>query len=232
MAKQDFTKFWEALANKKEAKARAEVVLGKISGYNKKAKSVLELGTGIGAVLVHFPKKYSISGIDVQLEYVDMCRKKVPHGKFYVHSMHNFDLSEKFDVIFSVYDSINFLSDFSHWKSTFKQVDKHLNKEGLFIFDMYTLKVLKDFKTKPAKISKFHLGFVSDKPMIKNNTLTWNFKVFEKLQDDQYQLHQYLFKETIFPIKKVKSALDIYFEVLEIKQLEEGRRALFVCRKK
>ncbi|MBU0460675.1 MAG: class I SAM-dependent methyltransferase [Nanoarchaeota archaeon] len=232
MAKQSFTKFWDALTNKKEAQARAELVLKAINKYHKNSKTILELGTGIGAVLVNFPKQYQLSGLDIKLEYVDICRKKIPKGNFYVMSMHNFKLKNKFEIIFSVYDSINFLKKFNHWKSTFKQVEIHLNKDGLFIFDMYTLKALKDFKSKPANISKFHLGYITDKPTIKRNTLIWNFNVFEQLKNDQYQLHEYKFKESIYSIKKVNKALSKHFQILDMKSLEEGRRVLIVCRKK
>jgi len=47
-------------------------------------------------------------------------------------------IEENFDVVFSVFDSINFLETFAQWKSTFKSVSEHLSQNGLFIFDMYT----------------------------------------------------------------------------------------------
>lgn len=227
-----FVNFWESIADERGAQERADYVLKPINKYNKYVKKVLELGVGIGAVLNNFPEKYDIYGLDIEKEYIDVCKKKVKRGKFFVSSMHNFKISEKFDVIFSVFDSINFLKTFAQWKSTFKAVVEHLNENGLFIFDMYTPKVLKDFKGKEATAGKFPQGYFYDRVMVKHDTLTWDYKVFEKINKDTYQIHEYKFKEIIHTVPKVKSALSKQFEILETKQWEEGRRILFVCRKK
>ena len=225
-----FVHFWET--DKKEAKERAERVLKPVRKYNKKARKVLELGVGIGAVLNNFPKKFIIYGLDIEQEYIDVCKKEIKRGKFFVSSMHNFRINEKFDVIFSVFDSINFLENFDQWKSTFIAVSQHLNEGGLFIFDMYTPKTLQHFKGKEATASEFSKGYVIDGAIIKGNTLTWDFKIFEKVTEDMYQIHEYEWKETIYSVPKVESALSRLFKILESKQWEEGRRMLFVCRKK
>ena len=126
-------------------------------------------------------------------------------------SMHNFRLGERFDVIFSVYDSINFLETFSQWKSTFKAVYAHLDEKGLFIFDMYTPEVLQYFKGRRATASKVSKRYEMEWAIVKGNTLTWDLKIFEKLTEDTYQINEYLWKETIFAVPKVKSALIKHF---------------------
>lgn len=232
MVKESFTKFWLLIENKKETKKRADWILRPVNKYHKKTKRILELGVGLGQVLVYFSKKYEVYGLDIKKEYVDIAKKRIPSGRFIKSSMHNFKINEKFDVIFSVYDSINFLDNFNQWKSTFKSVDQHLSQNGLFIFDMYTPKILKDFKDKKAQISKYSFGIIHDKPIIKNNTLTWDFKVFEEIKKGKFKLHRYKFKETIHPVAKVKSALSKKFKILETKLMDKGRRILFVCFKK
>jgi len=227
-----FVHFWESLADKKEAKERAERVLKPIKKYNKKAKEVLELGVGIGAVLDNFPKKFIIYGLDIEEEYIDVCKNKIERGKFFVSSMHNFKIEKEFDVIFSIFDSINFLQNFNQWKSTFLAASQHLNEGGLFIFDMYTPRALQHFRGKEAAASKFPKGYTYDGAIVRGNTLTWDFKIFEKITDDTYQIHEYNFKERIYPVSKVKHALTKQFEILETEQWEEGRRIVFVCRKR
>lgn len=228
----DFIYFWPVISNKEEARERADWVLRPINKYNKNAKKILELGVGIGQVLTNFPKKFDIYGLDCIKQYVDYCQKHIPRGKFFVSSMHNFKIDETFDVIFSVYDSICFLNNFNQWKQTFKTVKNHLHKDGLFIFDMYTPKILKDYKNKEASASKFSMGYIFDKPIVKNNKLIWDFKIFEKIGKDKYQINEYKFKETIYPVQKVKYALSQRFKILEIKLMDESRRILFVCKKR
>jgi cyclopropane fatty-acyl-phospholipid synthase-like methyltransferase len=226
-----FIHFWEAISDKEGANERARSVLEPVLKYNRNAKKVLELGVGIGQVLRHFPKSFELWGLDYNKSYVSYCKKKINRGTFFQSSMHNFRIAQSFDVIFSVYDSINFLDTFEQWKSTFRTVHAHLNDKGLFVFDMYTPKILSDFKGKEASAEKFSMGYIYDRPLIKGNTLTWDFKVFEKA-GKKYELNEYLWKETIWPVQKVKNELKHHFDILETKLSEEGRRILFVCRKK
>lgn len=233
-----FVTFWGSLASKEGGKARARMVLELVNEYCKQAKKILEIGCGIGEVLVNIPDRYAVCGLDVERDYVEFCRRRMPRGKFFVSSMHNFKVDEKFDVIFSANDAVNFLKDFAQWKSTFKAVSEHLNRDGLFIFDVYTPKMLRDtlrwlekYNRSTSSVREFAKGFYYDREIVKGNTLTWDSRIFEKLPNGLYQLHKYRFKETIYPIAKMKSALSEYFEVVEANLREEGRKILFVCRK-
>lgn len=199
--------------------------------YNKKAKKILELGVGIGEVLTSFSEKYDIYGLDIEKDYIDYCKRNIQRGKFFVSSMHNFQTDEKFDVIFSVFDSINFLETFTQWKATFKTVNDHLNRNGLFIFDMYTPKVLKAFKGKPATTEEFPIGYLINGAIVRGNKLTCGFKILEKIAEDTCQINEYKFTEVVHRVPKVKSALSKHFEILETKPLKDNR-ILFVCRKR
>jgi len=234
-----FVSFWESLTSKEGARERAHYILEPISAYHKHAKKILEVGCGIGEVLVNLPERYTIYGLDIEEDYIRVCRRRIPRGRFFVSSMHNFKIDEKFDVIYSANDAINFLKDFAQWESTFKTVNEHLNRNGLFIFDVYTPKMLRDtlhwlekYNRSTSSVRKFLKGYYYDREIVKGNTLTWDSKIFEKLPNGLYQLHKYKFRETIYPVAKMKSALCEYFEIVEANLMEEGRKILFVCRKK
>ena len=143
--------------------------------------------------------------------------------------MHDFEIDERFDVIFSIYDSINFLENFTQWKKTFRQAAKHLRKDGLFFFDMYTSEMLAASKHEKATISAFPKGYFSERAIIKRNTLTWDFKIFEK-KKGSYALHTYLMKETIMPPEKVRRELRKTFTILEETRFDQGKRIFFVCK--
>ncbi|MGD0978839.1 MAG: class I SAM-dependent methyltransferase [Candidatus Bathyarchaeia archaeon] len=232
--------FWESLelAVKERAKERAEYVLKPINQYHKKAKKILELGCGIGEVLVNLPKKYAVQGLDIEKDYIEVCRKRIPNGKFIVASMHNFKIDEKFDVIFCVGDAINFLRKFAQWKSTFKSVNNHLNEEGLFILETETPRILKAAnsyrctKMVTSGVREFSKGYRYDIGIAKDNTLTWDERIFERLPNGLFQLNKYKFDETIYPVARVRQALSNYFEILETNPMEKGRIVVFACRKK
>ena len=71
-----FVYFWESLEDKGEAKERAERVLKPIRKYNEKARKIFELGVGIGAVTANFPEESDIYGLDIEEEYIDVCRRE------------------------------------------------------------------------------------------------------------------------------------------------------------
>jgi len=234
-----FVSFWESLTSKQGARARARCVLEPLKEYSKQAKKILEIGCGIGMVLANLPERYVVYGLDIERDYIEVCRRRIPRGMFFVCSMHNFKIDEKFDVIFSVNDSINFLKDFAQWRSTFKAVNEHLNRDGLFIFDAYAPKMLRDtlhwlekYNRSTSSVKEFPKGYYYDKEVVKDNTLTWGSRIFERLPNGLYQLNRYRFKETIYPVAKIKSALSEHFEILEANLREDGRKILFVCRKR
>lgn len=233
-----FLSFWESTTSEEVARERARYVLKPISEYHKQAKKILEIGCGLGEVLVNLPERYTIYGLDIGKDYIEVCKKKIPEGKFFVSSMHNFKIDEKFDVIFSVY-AINFLKDFAQWKSTFKTVNEHLNKDGLFIFDVYTPKMLRDtlqslqkHDRSTSSVKEFSKGYYYEKEIVKGNTRILDTGIFERLPNGLYQLNKYRRKERIYPVAKMKNALSEHFDILETNLREEGRKILFVCRKK
>ena len=210
----DFGDYWDDLADEKGANTRANIVLSLIKKHKPSTKSVLELGIGSGNVLKNFPKKYSLHGLDVEAKYVALARKKMPRANLIASSMHNFKFDKKFDVIFSIFDSINFLDNFNQWKQTFKTVHNHLEDGGIFIFDMYAPMMLEKAKTWSI-FSKEKFGFMWDKAIVKGNKLTWNFHIFEKIKNNTYELNEYKFSEKIFDVEKVEFELKKHFKIVE-----------------
>jgi cyclopropane fatty-acyl-phospholipid synthase-like methyltransferase len=198
----------------------------------------LELGCGIGEVLVNLPEKYAFHGLDIEKDYIEVCKKSIPRGKFFVASMHNFKIDEKFDVIFCVGDAINYLRNFAQWKSTFKSVRNHLRDDGLFILEMETPRILKDNnsygckKVVTSRVREFSEGYYYDIGIVEGNILTWDVRIFERLPNGLYQLNKYEFDETIYQVARVKQALSNHFEILETSPMEKGRIVVFACRKK
>ncbi len=211
--KKDFSYYWDDLANDRGARERFEKVMKFIKKYNPHAKSILELGVGNGNVLKHFSKKYDLHGLDIDKKSLALSKKKIPQANLFFSSMHNFKVNKKFDVIFSVYDSLNFLLNFKQWEQTFKKVKSHLSENGIFIFDFYTPKMLEKAKSWD-KFSKEKFGYMWDKGIVKGNKITWHFSIFEKI-GKKYELNEYNFPEWTYPVKKVEEKIKKNFRILE-----------------
>lgn len=85
-----FVYFWESLKSKERGEERADYVLKPLNRYHKNARNVLELGCGIGEVLVNLPKRLIVYGLDIEEDYVEACRRRIPDARFFVSSMHDF----------------------------------------------------------------------------------------------------------------------------------------------
>lgn len=68
-------------------------------------KSVFEVGCSAGGFLEDFYKRgYIVGGLDINEQDVDLARKSMPKGKFFVHDAHaKWPLNNKsWDIVFSV----------------------------------------------------------------------------------------------------------------------------------
>jgi SAM-dependent methyltransferase len=208
-----------------------------INKHHPLGKTVLELACGTGAILEQLSKKYTIHGLDISSGMLSIARKKLPTAKFYRHDMTFFRLNRQFDVIVCVFDSINHLLKFSLWKKVFYQSYKHLNDEGLLIFDMNTavkFKKVLDLCPVAAKIGSNFL-IIKVIPAGKRKAL-WNIKIFEQKNRNNYKLYEESIKETTFPAAKVKEALAQFRRIVVIdpkrkRPSSKSERLFFICKK-
>lgn len=106
-------------------------------------RMVLDLccGTGNASVLLA-EKGYEVVGIDISPEMIDCARRKAREGRqqveFHVADASAFSLKGRFDLVLSLFDSLNYILDASKLQEAFHRVSAHLEQEGLFIFDMNT----------------------------------------------------------------------------------------------
>ena len=242
MRKKHFAEFYDAIAFKPGARRRARTVLFYIKRYRPSARTILELGTGNGNVLSSFPGKCELYGLDVEEKYIELTRQKVPRARLFVASMHNFKIDAEFDVVFSIFDCINYLKNFRQWEQTFATVHRHLKEDGLFIFDMLTANFIEDAKHMEPKFSQHSFGFAADDAaaIVKGNQVTQEFRIFEKIKGDMYRMHRYFIIERVFSPSRVEKALKRKFRIItrvpvEFSSWEAQKRAsrlLYVTRKR
>lgn len=229
------SKFYDGMMGDRSKKAG---LLGEyIKRANPKTKNVLELACGTGAVLKHLSKKFEVSGLDLSKGMLDVAKKEVPKAKLYHQNMANFKMSEKFDAILCVFDSINHLLKFNDWKKLFLNVERHLNDGGVFIFDINIEKELGHI-SQPIQVYEFNNNFlilkISDAG---KNIYKWNMKIFERQKNNQYLLHEENIKESSFSIKETAKALKSIFKSIKIINANrndpkrKSDRYYFICKK-
>src|SRR3989339_127825 len=122
--------------------------------FKEKVKTILDLACGTGSILYYFDQKgFKVCGLDISKEMIASARKKVPNASLSIQDMRYFKLDTKFDVILCLFDSINHLLSIKDWEMTFNTSFNHLNKDGVFIFDINTQYAL-SFLVESSPISR------------------------------------------------------------------------------
>ena len=125
-----------------------------IRRHKPKARTLLELACGTGAILKILAKSYDVAGLDLSPQMLLFAREKLPHVRFYRKNMGRFELATKFDVIICVFDSINHVLKFADWQKIFRNAARHLENDGLFLFDINTEAKLERLINAPTWVHK------------------------------------------------------------------------------
>lgn len=219
--------------------AEIKYVKKHIKRYFPAAKSVLEPGCGTGNNLEELKKDYFVRGIDNSTMMLEIARKKVRNCEFVKSDILQYIAERKFDVVICMYDTVNHILKFNEWKKFFSSVNCNLNDNGLFIFDINTLKKLKFLSEISPIMNKTGKNyFIADIRKLSKHTYNWNLKIFEFRKMNNYLLHETDIMESSFEIDRIISVLSKYFNILKIEDENlrnfntDSDRVYFFCRKK
>jgi len=114
-----------------------------IRRFGRKPVSVLDLCCGTGSVSIPLAKMgFRVTGVDISSAMVEEAYKKAAADQvkvdFYVQDAAKLSLGTKFDLVLSLFDSLNYILSPHDLEQTFARVSEHLVSGGLFIFDMNT----------------------------------------------------------------------------------------------
>jgi len=121
----------------KKYKEEAKFVDKIIQKYKKNSKTILELGTGTGSHAIFLAKKYNYTGVEKSGEMIKICEEKKIKAKIFKQDIRNLKLNKKYDIIVALFCVVVYLTNINEFIKTLKNVHKHLNKGGLFIFDFW-----------------------------------------------------------------------------------------------
>ena len=121
-----------------------------IEPYLKNGDTILDLACGSGTLLTMLKLKgYDCEGLDLSSDIIDIANEKakINHLRipYYVEDMTDFNLNKQYDMITCFFDSVNFLKTKEDIDNMFTCVKKHLKKGGLFIFDIFSETMFKEY---------------------------------------------------------------------------------------
>ena len=109
--------------------------------HNIECKDYLDVACGTGNVTVrlakHFKDIYAVDlSEDMLREAFNKLKENRIKGKIICQDMTGMQLNRKFDLITSVLDSTNYITDEDDLEKYFSSVKEHLKDYGIFIFDV------------------------------------------------------------------------------------------------
>lgn len=108
--------------------------------FSKEPKKILEMACGTGSLSYYLAMNgYDLTCFDISSDMLSMAYNKLNQFnniRLIEQNMIDFKINEKFDAIISICDSINYILDEEDLLSVFRNVKKHLHKDGIFIFDI------------------------------------------------------------------------------------------------
>jgi SAM-dependent methyltransferase len=210
-----------------------------IKKTNPAAKSVLDLACGTGKVLKYF-ENFKITGLDLSGEMLSMAKKsfsKNKNVKFIKGDITKFSIKEKFDCVTLMFDSINHLLTFTQWEKVFENASKHLNSNGVFIFDINTAKKINRISKMSTFVNYYGENLMLMKiKLLEENISNWNIKIFIKKKGKNYEMYEENIKEKTFETSDILKALQKYFKEIEVVDFDKdnekiaGERLYFVCK--
>lgn len=142
----DFAKAWDN--NQGDfSKNLAENIMQYSRDNKKTIKSALDICCGTSNFLsVLLSSGINCAGTEIDQSMIDYSKEKYSDIEYFLsQNVYDINTKGKYDLITCNHDMINYLETFDEWKLLFKNVSKHLDGKGIFMFDFYTKSKLKDW---------------------------------------------------------------------------------------
>ena len=129
--------YYDLIYSEKNYTEEASFVSEILEKYKIEVRSILELGSGTGIHATELAKKgYFVQGIERSKQ---MLSKSKVHQRYkpLLGDIRDFSLDIKFDAAISLFHVISYQIKNEDLDLVFDNVNKHLNKGGLFLFDFW-----------------------------------------------------------------------------------------------
>lgn len=105
-----------------------------IISYLKDGAEILDLGCGMGEPIAKYfvDKGFQLTGIDDSKKMIEIAKKRLPQGTFFVGDMRECDLNKKFDCIIAWHSLFHLSQD--DQRRMFKIFEKHIENGGILLF--------------------------------------------------------------------------------------------------
>ena len=219
-----------------------KVIAGK---YCTGARSMLELACGTGTIGIGLSKKgFLVEALDLSEDMLTVAQAKAYEAgmkmKFYHQDMVAFNTRKTYDVIFCMCDGLNYILEEQSMAQVFKNVEKHLNPQGVFICDLSSKYKLKEIIGNQTFAETFEqAAYIWENDYNEQmHHLEFSLTLFKE-EDESYQRYEEFHVQRAYEIAEILAVADHNFTVLEIldgdtfeANQEKSQRICFIMKKK
>lgn len=214
----NYALYYDLLYKDKDYNIEADYIYKLIDKYSTNIKSILELGCGTGKHAELLASKgLSIHGIDISKNMLQKAQKRLENLPETISNKLNFSngdvrtyrINRCFDVVISLFHVISYQTTDEDLQAVFKTAKKHLNADGIFIFDCWygpaVLAERPELRIKRMENEKIFITRIAEPEInLENNTVYVNYDIFiknksENIIEEIKETHKmrYLFKDEI-----------------------------------
>ena len=176
-----YSQYYDLLYSDKDYFGEVEYLNKLIKKNSNLANSILDLGCGTGrhaSILAELG--YKVLGVDSSEDMIKIAKEnnksKNERLSFSRSNIHKLDLGNKFDVVMSLFHVMSYQNSNKELVSAFNIAKKHLNTNGIFIFDFWygpaVLTNLPTTRVKRFENSNFKITRLAEPHLIPTKNIT------------------------------------------------------------
>ncbi|MEX2457973.1 MAG: class I SAM-dependent methyltransferase [Actinomycetota bacterium] len=152
-------RYYDAIYAWKDYADEAEVLHQTIQQRNPWAQTLLDVACGTGRHLEHLRKNYTVEGLDLDPELLQIAAGRLPNVPLHLGDMAEFDLGRTFDVVTCLFSSIAYAKTRENLDRAVANLARHTSRRGLVILEPWIL-------PEDYRYDEVHATFV-DEPALK-----------------------------------------------------------------
>ena len=119
----------------KDYRAEAEKVRDIVASRTPAARTLLDVACGTGSHLAHLREWYSVEGLDLDPELLNVATRRLPGVALHQADMRDFGLGRIFDVVTCLFSSIGYVETADRLAHAVEAMARHLAPPGVLIVE-------------------------------------------------------------------------------------------------
>lgn len=208
----EYSRFYDLLYQDKDYQSEADYILGLLNRFAPNANYCLEVGSGTGRhALLLAEKGWNLVGIERSEDMLREAKKRAVESSevngsvlFQQGDARSFEVSQMFPAAISLFHVVSYMTSNDDVDQMFGQVSKHLQPNGIFIFDLWYTPAVYNFRpaVRVKRVQDSEISIVrlcEPEERVNENVVLVNYELFienkvtgeQKIIREQHPMRHY-----------------------------------------